>query len=151
MKQYSISIDHESCWGCRTCEVACKQENHAPDGVRLIAVREAGPFFKGSNPDFVFRVDVCRHCEDPPCAEACPVDAIEEREDGIVVLSVDECTGCESCVEACPHGAIAFDFGEGVARKCDLCFRRVEAGLVPACADNVCLGHCIRFETLESA
>ncbi|MCK5721978.1 MAG: 4Fe-4S binding protein, partial [Gammaproteobacteria bacterium] len=27
MKAYSLIIDHESCWGCKTCEVACKQEN----------------------------------------------------------------------------------------------------------------------------
>ena len=31
------------CWGCRTCEVACKQENKAADGVKLISVTEDGP------------------------------------------------------------------------------------------------------------
>ncbi len=43
MKQYALIIDHESCWGCKTCEVACKQENRAADGVRFISVLEEGP------------------------------------------------------------------------------------------------------------
>jgi Fe-S-cluster-containing dehydrogenase component len=43
MKKYVLKIDHESCWGCKTCEVACKQENHAADGVKLIHVSGDGP------------------------------------------------------------------------------------------------------------
>ncbi|MBW1947739.1 MAG: 4Fe-4S binding protein, partial [Deltaproteobacteria bacterium] len=43
MKSYALIIDHESCWGCRTCEVACKQETRSSDGVRLIKVLEEGP------------------------------------------------------------------------------------------------------------
>jgi len=66
MKQYALIIDHESCWGCKTCEVACKQENRAADGVRLISVLEEGPEMIDGKLDFVFRVNVCRHCDDPP-------------------------------------------------------------------------------------
>ena len=40
MKTYALEIDHEACWGCKTCEVACKQENRAVDGVKLISVSE---------------------------------------------------------------------------------------------------------------
>jgi Fe-S-cluster-containing dehydrogenase component len=29
--------------------------------------------------------------------------------------------------------------------KCNLCYNRVINGLYPACADNVCLAHCIHF------
>ena len=43
MKKYTLVIDHESCWGCKTCEVACKQEFNVPDDVRLISVLEDGP------------------------------------------------------------------------------------------------------------
>jgi Fe-S-cluster-containing dehydrogenase component len=75
----------------------------------------------------------------------CPVVAIRKREDGIVVLNHDECTGCEMCIDACPYDAIAFDEQNSVARKCNLCYQRVDSGLLPACADNVCLGHCIHF------
>ena len=26
MHKYALVIEHEACWGCKTCEVACKQE-----------------------------------------------------------------------------------------------------------------------------
>ncbi len=64
MRTYELIIDHESCWGCRTCEVACKQENHAPEGIRLIKVLEEGPRIINGKPEFTFRVSVCRHCNE---------------------------------------------------------------------------------------
>ena len=71
----------KSCWGCKTCEVACKQENQAPDGIKYISVPEDGPRDGGGKLDFVFRVNLCRHCDDPACVDACPVEAITRRED----------------------------------------------------------------------
>ncbi|MEI9476802.1 MAG: 4Fe-4S dicluster domain-containing protein [Deltaproteobacteria bacterium] len=47
-----------------------------------------------------------------------------------------------------------FDEEIGIARKCNLCYDRVTKGLYPACADNVCLAHCIYFgdpEEIEAA
>ena len=148
MKQYSLTIDHELCWGCRTCEVACKQEMKASDGVSLISVQEDGPREEESILRFVFHVRVCRHCEVPPCVEACPEQAIYKREDGIVVMDDDRCSGCRACVDECPYEAITFDMSRGVAQKCNLCYHRVDKGLLPACADNVCLAHCIHLRSL---
>jgi Fe-S-cluster-containing dehydrogenase component len=145
MHQVALEIDHPLCWGCRTCEVACKQEMNAPDGVRLIRVLEDGPKEVEGKLEFVFHVSLCRHCEVPPCVEACPEEAIRKRDDGIVVLDQERCTGCKACIEECPYEAIAFDQDAGVATKCNLCHHRVDRGLLPACADNVCLAHCIHF------
>jgi Fe-S-cluster-containing dehydrogenase component len=145
MNKYALMIDQESCWGCKTCEVACKQENHAANGVKLIHVAEDGPKLVDGKFDFSFQVNVCRHCDDPPCAEVCPEEAITKRDDGIVVMDSDMCTGCQSCIEACPYGAIDFDEEKSIAQKCNLCHHRVDKGLLPACADNVCLAHCIYF------
>lgn len=145
MTRYALFIDEEACWGCRTCEVACKQEMNAPDGVSLIALVEDGPRFQEGNPYFMYRLRLCRHCEDPPCAEACPEGAIQKRPDGIVLLQEEACSGCGICLEACPYGAVAFDPSINKAKKCNLCHHRVERGLLPACADNVCLAHCIHF------
>ena len=145
MKQYALVIDHEACWGCKTCEVACKQETGAADGIKLIYVSEDGPKMVDGEPYFVFHVNVCQHCDDPPCADACPEEAITRREDGIVVMDYEQCTGCELCIEACPYNAISFDADKGIAQKCNLCHHRVDKGLIPACADNVCLAHCIYF------
>jgi len=146
MKKYALVIDHEACWGCKTCEVACKQENRAADGIKLIYVSEDGPKIVDGEPYFVFQVNVCRHCDDPDCIDACPEEAITKRKDGIVVMDYKQCTGCELCIEACPYNAISFDADKDVAQKCNLCYERVDQGLIPACADNVCLAHCIHFE-----
>lgn len=141
----TLTIDHFECWGCKACEVACKQENNAPSGVKLIEVTEDGPKMAGENPYFEYRVRVCRHCDDPPCVAECPVDAITERPDHIVILDAEACTGCEACIDACPYDAIRFDDALGVATKCNMCRARVDQGLIPACADNICLARCIQF------
>ncbi len=145
MKKYALIIDHISCWGCKTCEVACKQENDAPEGVKLIAVFEEGFKAVDDRADLMFQLSVCAHCDDPACVESCPEDAIERRDDGIVVMEEEKCTGCRLCIEACPYDAISFDPQKDVAKKCNLCHHRVDNGLIPACADNVCLAHCIYF------
>jgi len=149
MKPYTLIIDHELCWGCKTCEVACKQENHTSDGIKLISVWEDGPKMINDKLDVVFRVTVCKHCDDPPCRDVCPEEAITKRADGIVVLDDERCSGCEACIEVCPYNAIVFDADKGVAQKCNLCYPRVDQGLVPACADNICLAHCIHFGNSE--
>jgi Fe-S-cluster-containing dehydrogenase component len=145
MKPYTLKIDHELCWGCRTCEVACKQEMNPSDGVRLIRVEEEGPRNVEGKLEFQFHVAVCRHCEAPPCAEACPEQAIDKRQDGIVVMDYERCTGCGACLDECPYEAITLDVSSGTARKCNLCHHRIDQGLLPACADNVCLAHCIHL------
>ncbi|MFH2220521.1 MAG: 4Fe-4S dicluster domain-containing protein [Pseudomonadota bacterium] len=134
---------------CRMCEAACKQEFNTPHGVRLIVVSEKGPEMVGDKLDVVFHVNVCQHCDDPACADACPEGAVTRREDGIVVMDDALCTGCRLCVDACPYEAVAFDEDRGIARKCNLCHHRVDRGLLPACADNVCLARCILFRESE--
>jgi Fe-S-cluster-containing dehydrogenase component len=145
MKTYALEINHEACWGCMTCEVACKQENRAADGVKLIWVSEEKPEMMDGKLNFVFRVNLCKHCDEPPCVSACPEEAIAKRSDGIVVMDYALCSGCQACIEVCPYDAIDFDDEKSIAQKCNLCHHRVDRGLIPACADNVCLAHCIYF------
>jgi len=145
MPKFEIKIDHDLCWGCKTCEVACKQENRAPDGVKLISVTEDGPRLVGDKLEFSFQVNLCRHCDDPPCADVCPEEAIRKRDDGIVVMDYGLCTGCQACIDECPYDAISYDHDQNIANKCNLCHHRIDQGLIPACADNVCPAHCIDF------
>ncbi|KAA3630493.1 MAG: hypothetical protein DWQ09_00220 [Proteobacteria bacterium] len=147
MGELALIIDHEACWGCLACEVACKQENNTDHGVKLIDVLEDGPKLVDGELAFTYNVNACTHslCDGHPCIEVCPVFCIESRDDGIVVMDYDECIGCEICVDACPTGAITMNHGENITQKCNLCHHRVEKGLIPACADNICLGHCIYF------
>lgn len=149
MRRFTLKIDEEKCWGCKACEVACKQENRAPDGVRLISIRELGPFHAGGRWRYVFRANRCRHCASPACVSVCPTGALSKRADTVVVLDRDTCTGCRACIVACPYDAIMFDEAAGVAAKCNLCHHRLDKDLLPACADNVCLGHCIELVVQE--
>lgn len=142
--KFALKIDHEHCWGCKACEVACKQEKGTGQGISLIRVDEVGPNEEKGTLTFTFKPTVCRHCDNPPCAEACSVQAITS-EKGIVLLDHTLCTGCAACIDACPYNAIFIDPEKGVAQKCDMCHSRVTNGLLPACADNVCLAHCIYF------
>jgi Fe-S-cluster-containing dehydrogenase component len=141
--KYGLIIENEACWGCRTCEAACSQEFDFT--AKFLLAIEEGPSQGDGTVDYTYRVKVCQHCDDPPCTEACPEQAISKREDGIVILDEAACTGCQSCMEACPYNAIGFDENNQKALKCNLCYHRVDQGLIPACADNVCLAHCIYF------
>lgn len=151
MKNLTLVIDHYACFGCLACEVACKQENGAEYGVKLIELREDGPRMMNGKLDFTYMVNACRHteCEDNPCVLSCPADTIFVRDDGIVVMERDTCTGCEACIPECPHDAIRLNEDSMITEKCNLCYHRVDQGLMPACADNVCLAHCIYFGEVD--
>jgi electron transport protein HydN len=75
----------------------------------------------------------CHHCENAACATICPVKAITQRDNAIVV-NTDKCIGCKSCIIACPFGAmdLAPRKEKLIAHKCDICAGRKEG---PACAE----------------
>ena len=50
--------------------------------------------------------DVCKHCHNAPCLEACPTGALFRTEFDTVVVQQDICNGCGYCVPACPFGVV---------------------------------------------
>ena len=90
----------------------------------------------------------CLQCSKPPCKEACTVNAISQRPDGIVLIDPEACIGCKACIEACPFGVMQFNSEKGMAEKCHLCYHRIDRGERPACVDK-CIGRCIYFGTIE--
>jgi formate dehydrogenase iron-sulfur subunit len=88
--------------------------------------------------------DVCKHCAQAGCLEACPTGAIYRTEFGTVNINQDICNGCRYCVSACPFGVVAFNHDTGTATKCTFCNDRIHNGLGPACA-KACPTQSIRF------
>lgn len=56
-----------------------------------------------------FRI-TCRRCQDAPCIKACPADALEKDDCGIIARSTNLCISCKSCVAICPFGTMMGDF-----------------------------------------
>ncbi len=80
--------------------------------------------------------DVCKHCHNAPCLEACPTGAIFKTEFDTVVVQHDICNGCGYCIPACPFGVVDLSTTDGKAHKCTLCYDRLKGGLEPACAKS---------------
>jgi formate dehydrogenase iron-sulfur subunit len=80
--------------------------------------------------------DVCKHCHNAPCVEACPTGALFRTEFDTVVIQQDICNGCGYCVPACPFGVVDISTLDGKAHKCTLCYDRLKGGLEPACAKS---------------
>jgi formate dehydrogenase iron-sulfur subunit len=98
----------------------------------------------GTSGDWVFMSDVCKHCTNAGCLDACPTGALIRTEYETVIVQPDICNGCGYCVPSCPFGVIDRDHDDGRAAKCTLCYDRLEDGLEPACA-KACPTDSIQF------
>jgi formate dehydrogenase iron-sulfur subunit len=98
--------------------------------------------------DWVFMSDVCKHCTNAGCLDACPTGALIRTEFDTVVLQPDVCNGCGYCVPSCPFGVVDRDHIDGRAGKCTLCYDRLQDGLEPACA-KACPTDSIQFGPYE--
>jgi formate dehydrogenase iron-sulfur subunit len=165
--------DTTLCIGCKACEVACKQWNQLPmdnfgwtgnsydntgdlgattwrhvefvehmgDGARPT---EMPPF----QSNWLMMSDVCKHCVNAGCLEACPTGAIIRTEFDTVVVQQDICNGCGYCVPSCPYGVVDLSPADNKAHKCTLCYDRMGSGLEPACA-KACPTDSIQFGPIE--
>jgi Fe-S-cluster-containing hydrogenase component 2 len=113
----TLLIDPEKCRGCRVCEAWCSFVHEgvispAKSRIRVIKWENEG-------------LDIpmtCQQCEEPVCAEVCPVGAISRNEEtGAMVVDEEACIGCRMCVLACPFGGCSMDPDKKVMVKCDLC------------------------------
>ena len=141
MTNYGFVIDNRKCIGCHACTTACKSENEVPLSVNRTWVKYVET---GHYPDVTrhFQVTRCNHCANPPCTRICPVEAMYQRDDGIVEFDPSICIGCKACMQACPYDAIYIDPEDGTAAKCTYCAHRTDIGLEPACV-VVCPEHAI--------
>jgi len=153
MTRWAMVIDTARCVGCHACTIACKTENATPGDIWYAPVQEQEV---GVFPDarMTFLPVLCNQCEDAPCVQACPSNALYRREDGIVMYDQDKCCGTRACMNACPYGALHLNPGHmgeslgdhertgetvqdlrgaryqpGTIQKCNFCAHRIDYGL----------------------
>jgi formate dehydrogenase iron-sulfur subunit len=168
MSVTAFLTDSTLCIGCKACEVACKEWNGVQeDGLdwtgfsydntgavghstwRHVKFVENAPEpgFGGNASElnsWTFSSDVCKHCENAGCLEACPTGSIVRTDFGGVYIQPDVCNGCGYCVVSCPFGVVQRNPEDGRAFKCTFCYDRQKVGLKPACA-KACPTESIQF------
>ena len=147
-EQYRFHFDMTKCIGCRSCEVACNEQNGNPADLHW---RRIGEIEGGVYPDTLrhYLSMGCNHCLDPDCLRGCPVDAYtKDPITGIVLHSAEACIGCQYCVWNCPYSVPQFNPERGVVGKCDMCHGRLSHGLEPACV-NACPDGAIAIEIVN--
>jgi formate dehydrogenase iron-sulfur subunit len=148
--RYGLLHDTTLCVGCRSCEVACSQENKLPPpppvGAPAVLDTPRRPTeklltvvnrYEPARGKAVFRKQQCMHCNEPCCASVCFVGAFTKTPEGPVLYNPDVCVGCRYCVMACPYNALSYEYDDPVTPKvmrCTMCYSRVKRGLPAACA-----------------
>ncbi|MBR1398126.1 MAG: 4Fe-4S dicluster domain-containing protein [Selenomonadaceae bacterium] len=163
-KEMAMLHDVARCSACRACMVACKQWHNLPADFstpfegqyqshkdltsttyNLIKMQERIDDKGKFHWDFIkFQ---CMHCQDPACMKGCPEGAISRLDSGAVVIDEDKCVGCGYCTTNCPFNVPRVDPDRNKSTKCDLCYDRIEKGMVPSCA-KTCTAQAIEFGTI---
>jgi len=163
-------IDASHCTDCRSCVIACKDENALNDwppyaaampmtGQNWIHVEnvERGHFLPLSGTAKVkFRSYpvLCMQCDNAPCMAAATGGAVYKRPDGIVIIDPVKAKGQQQIVNACPYGVISWNPDLQIPQKCSWCVQRLQKGLAPRCM-NACPGLTIKIgqyqDTVDAA
>ena len=152
--RFAVLTDLTKCVGCRSCERACVHVNNLPlpavgsfadpsvyqkkrwPDARAYTVVNAYENRKWVKP--VYRKIQCHHCIEPACVSACLVGALKKTPEGAVIYKEELCIGCRYCMTACPFNIPAFDYHSATRpaiQKCNMCYRRISRGMVPACVE----------------
>jgi len=131
-----LFIDLELCRKCSECKASCSYYYH-PYNHGILYLRELGEF-----------AATCRQCEDAPCVKACPTDALEKQDDGIVKRYNMRCVACRTCCYACPFGTILPEVIPYAVSRCDFCLNRLQGEQTPVCLDG-CPEKAIQYGNFE--
>ncbi len=118
-----IFVDYEKCSGCRACEVECSLTHEGIIWREASRIRIVEPL-----PGITIPV-VCVQCTEKYCMKSCRYDAIYLDSDEVIHVDSQKCTGCGSCINACPAHIPIMHPQDSYVLICDLC------GGEPACVD----------------
>lgn len=146
-EQYAFEVNLDACTGCKACVAACHSLNGLDDDeswrdVGLLVGLKKQPYQQTVT-------TACHHCEEPACADGCPVLAYDkDAVTGIVRHLDDQCIGCSYCILKCPYDVPKFNFKRGIVRKCDMCQGRLAEGEAPACV-QACPNEAIKIKAVK--
>lgn len=130
-----ITAIADYCLGCGLCRIYCAAAHDGFQGNVLLAFKHGNPLPRINLINLPERVhlNVCRHCQDAPCINACISGAMQKDEYGLVYVDHSRCVSCYTCILVCPFGHPQVSHGRPEVLKCDLC--RENNGK-PACVQH---------------
>lgn len=104
--------------------------------------------------DYLVNQTKCVNCEDKPCLDSCPIDAIYLDENDGTVKIKSTCFGCVLCRNACPFDAISLDvqmdppvkenvpnINVKLCKACGACVQACKNGSIHIVADGSDMPH----------
>jgi Fe-S-cluster-containing hydrogenase component 2 len=117
MAEKRLRVEVSECIDCRLCELVCSYAHVGLFRPSQSCIRiSSDPTIRSLTPQ------VCIQCEEAPCVEDCPTDALTRANDRAgVSLKSDLCNSCGICAEVCPFDGVFLDLETGYPHICDLC------------------------------
>lgn len=184
---WGLTVNLNTCVGCNACAIACQAENNVPvvgkeevfrrremHWIRIDRYfatanvedqRTTEAILDTENPSMSFQPLMCQHCDNAPCENVCPVNAINHSSEGINQQIYNRCMGTRYCANNCPYKVRRFNWfayydndqfnyhlnsdlgrmvlnpdvtvrARGVMEKCSFCMQRIQSAKLVAKTEN---------------